>query len=176
MGRILFVLFTVVPLVELYLLVQLGRHLGPWASVGLVLVTGVLGAGLAKREGWRVLRRWQESLARGEMPEEGLLGGVLVLVGGVLLVTPGVLTDVAGVALLLPPTRRLVAARVRRWLERRMVAGQVRVTGFYAGPAPGSGWAEPQPGPSGPPSQQPPATRELAEEDAEFSEEKPGRG
>lgn len=176
MGRILFILFTVVPLVELYLLVLLGRHMGAWASLGLVLVTGVLGAVLAKGEGLRVLRRWQESLARGEMPEEGLLSGVLVLVGGVLLVTPGVLTDVAGVLLLLPPTRRLVAARVRRWLERRVVSGQVRVTSFYTGPAPGGTWVEQQPGPYNQRSQPPPPTPKLAEEDAEFAEEKPGRG
>jgi UPF0716 protein FxsA len=176
MGRILFVLFTVVPLVELYLLVLLGRHMGPWTSVGLVLVTAVLGAALAKREGWRVLRRWQESLARGEMPEEGLLGGVLVLVGGVLLVTPGVLTDLAGVVLLLPPTRRLVAARVRRWLERRMATGNMRVTSFYTGPAPEGTWVEQQPGPYNQRSQPQSTPRQLAEEDAEFSEDKPGRG
>lgn len=117
-GKLL-LLFTVVPLLELYLLLLLGEHVGFWPTVALVLVTGVLGAALGKREGLRVWRSWTEALARARMPEEGILGGVLVLIGGVLLVTPGVLTDVTGVALLVPPTRRLVAKLVRARLEQR---------------------------------------------------------
>jgi UPF0716 protein FxsA len=134
--KYLFLAFVVVPLLDLYLLLALGREVGFWPTVGLVLVAGLVGSLLARREGVRVLRRWQESLARGQMPEEGLLGGVLVLLGGVLLVWPGVLTDVAGLVLLLPPTRRLVAALVRRRLERGMAAGTVRVTTFRTGPFP----------------------------------------
>lgn len=120
-------LFTVVPLLETYLLVVLGGLLGFWPTVGIVLLTGVVGAWLAKSEGLRVLRRWQEALAGGRVPEEGVLGGLLVLVGGVLLVTPGVLTDVVGLSLLFPPTRRRVAGWAKRWAERRIERGQVRV-------------------------------------------------
>ncbi len=83
-GKLL-LLFTVVPLVELYLLLVIGSSIGFWPTVAIVLTTGLLGAWLAKSEGLRVYRKWQASLAQGRLPEEGVLGGLLVLVGGVLL-------------------------------------------------------------------------------------------
>lgn len=119
LGKLL-LLFTVVPVVELYLLITLGQHLGAELTIGLVLITGLLGATLARREGARVLRNWQASMARGEMPKEGVVSSLLVLVGGVLLVTPGVVTDVTGLLLLVPWTRRRVADVVRRRLEHRL--------------------------------------------------------
>ncbi|MBW2523450.1 MAG: FxsA family protein [Deltaproteobacteria bacterium] len=119
----LVVLFTLVPLVELYLLLLLGGLLGFWPTVALVLLTALVGAWLAKREGLRVLRQWQQSLSRGQMPEEGVLGGVLLLVGGVLLVTPGVLTDVVGLALLAPVSRGWVARWLRPKIEARLNRG-----------------------------------------------------
>jgi len=127
MGRLLLVLFTVVPLVELYLLLWLGDLMGFWPTVGLVLLTGVIGATLAKLEGLRVLGQWQGALAEGRVPEAGVLDGLLVLVGGVLLVTPGVLTDVFGFTLLLPPTRKVVARFLRRRVERAIEQGSVHV-------------------------------------------------
>lgn len=132
MGKLL-LLFTIVPLVELYLLLTLGEHIGFWPTVAIVFTTGLLGAALAKREGLRVLRTYQATLMQGRMPEEGVLGAVLVLVGGVLLVTPGVLTDVVGVLLLVPPTRRFVATHVRRRIERSIQNGTVRVSTFGFG-------------------------------------------
>lgn len=121
MGR-LFLLFTVVPLVDLYLLLRIGGRIGGTATLALVLVTGALGAALARAEGTRVLRAWQQALAAGTVPADGVVSGVLVLVGGALLVTPGVLTDAVGLLLLLPATRRLIArlviARVQRAIER----------------------------------------------------------
>ncbi len=119
LGRLL-LLFTLVPLVEVYLLVTLGGLLGPAATVGLVLVTGAVGAFLARHEGSRVLREWQSSVAQGELPEEGVVSSVLVLVGGVLLVTPGVLTDIVGLSLLIPPSRKAIAKVVKRRLEAKM--------------------------------------------------------
>jgi UPF0716 protein FxsA len=129
LGKLL-ILFTVVPLVELYLLLFIGDLVGFWPTVGIVLFTGALGAWLAKREGLRVYRKWQEALTEYRMPEEGVLGGVLVLVGGVLLVTPGVLTDVVGFLLLLPPTRRLIAGVVRSRIERRIADGSIHVVTY----------------------------------------------
>ncbi len=126
----LFLLFTVVPFVELYLLLLIGDLVGFWPTVAIVLTTGIVGAWLAKKEGLRVYHKWQEALAEYRMPEEGVLGGVLVLIGGVLLVTPGVLTDITGLLLLLPPTRKLIAAVVRKRIERRIEDGSVRVVGF----------------------------------------------
>ncbi len=128
MGKILFLLFTVVPLVELWLLLWIGDRVGFWPTVGIVLATGLVGATLAKHEGLRVVRRWQEATAQGALPEDGVLGGVLILVGGVFLITPGVLTDAAGLLLLVPPTRRFVAGFIRRRFERGLQTGSVRVT------------------------------------------------
>jgi UPF0716 protein FxsA len=159
-GKYLFLAFTVIPLVELYLLLAMGRQFGFWPTLGSVVLTGLLGTVLARREGVRVLREWQRSLSQGRVPEEGILGGVLVLVGGVLLVAPGVLTDVTGLLLLFPPTRRWVAALVRRVLERRVASGRLRVTPFQAGPFGGSADTRPR-------------TERLhqAAEDAEFTED-----
>lgn len=126
----LLVLFTVIPLLELYLLILLGNVIGFWPTVGIVLVTGMLGAWLAKREGLRVFRKWQSALAEGRMPEEGVLGGLLVLVGGVFLVAPGVMTDVCGLLLLIPPTRRAIANVVRAHFEQKIQQGTVRVVRF----------------------------------------------
>jgi UPF0716 protein FxsA len=127
-GRVakLLVLFTVVPLAELSLLLLIDDLIGLWPTVAMVLTTGIVGAWLARMEGLRVLREWRRSLVRGKVPEEGVLGGVLVLVGGVLLITPGVLTDLAGLLLLIPPTRRFVANRVRAALARRLDDGTIR--------------------------------------------------
>ncbi|MGE0788312.1 MAG: FxsA family protein [Sandaracinaceae bacterium] len=120
-------LFTLVPLAETFLLYVIGQQLGFWPTVAIILVTGVVGAGLAKREGLRVLEEWKRSLAKGQMPEEGIVGGLLVLVGGVLLLTPGVLTDVVGVTLLIPPSRRFIAKHVRKYVEKRFAEGATRV-------------------------------------------------
>ena len=128
----LFLLFTLVPVLELYLLIAVGGAIGAPATIGLVLATGLLGAVLAKREGMRVLRAWQEAMARGQIPEEGLASSLLVLVGGVLLVTPGVLTDVVGLALLAPPTRRALARRLQRRAARHF---QVTTLGGSIGPS-----------------------------------------
>jgi UPF0716 protein FxsA len=116
----LFLLFVLVPLVELYLLVFVAKLIGFWATVALTLVTGTIGASLARREGLRVLHAYQSALTLGRRPEQGIVDGLLVLVGGAFLITPGVLTDVTGVLLLLPPTRRLVAAQLKRYIDRRL--------------------------------------------------------
>lgn len=126
MGK-LFALFVVVPLVEVYLLYALGSVMGFWPTLALVMGTALLGAALGKREGLRVWRQWREALAEGRMPEEGILGGVLVLVGAVLLVAPGVLTDIAGLVLILAPTRRIVAKLVQKRLEKSIAEGRTRM-------------------------------------------------
>ncbi len=138
LGKLL-LLFTVIPVVELYLLITLGQVMGAGATVALVLGTGLVGAWLAKREGARVLSNWQGAVARGEIPKEGVVSSVLVLVGGVLLVTPGVVTDVTGLLLLWPLTRRLAANVVRKRLEQRFA-----VQGFVADPSMFVGMGRPE--------------------------------
>jgi UPF0716 protein FxsA len=129
----LFVLFTALPLVDLWVLLQIGRALGFSSTVALVVLTGMAGAWLARAEGFRVLRDWQRAVAEGRLPEEGVLSGALVLAGGLLLVTPGVISDALGLALLFPPSRRLVAAGLRRWLARQIRAGRIHVVASRGG-------------------------------------------
>ena len=125
LGR-LFLLFTLVPVVELWLLISLGQVIGAPLTVGLVLITGAVGAWLAKKEGGRVLREWQGAVQRGELPREGLTASLLVLIGGVLLVTPGVLSDIAGLMLLLvPATRRRLADMIAERVQRRILVQTV---------------------------------------------------
>lgn len=126
MGR-LFLLFTVVPLVELYLLIAVGRILGPVPTIGLVLLTGALGAWFARLEGAKVLRRWQEAVARQELPKDGVIDGLLIFIGGLMLITPGILTDIAGLSMVMPPTRRVIAGFVRAWFERQIATGRVQM-------------------------------------------------
>ena len=174
MFKSLFLALVLLPFLDLYVLVALGHEVGFWPIVGLVLASAVVGTWLAREEGLRVLRRWQESVARGLLPEEGLMSGVLVLAGGLLLVMPGVISDVLGLLLLFPPTRRLVARWVRRRLERGMAEGTVRVTTFHSsGPVPGAPFGPPlEDEPFAPPPSQPRFERGREDEvDAEFTEE-----
>ena len=131
------VLFVVVPLVELYLLLQVGQLMGLGATVGLVLVTGIVGAALARQQGSQVLRKLQTATTTGEGIGGTLAEGALVLIAGVLLMTPGVLTDAVGLGLLIPPLRRLVApALARRLLARAQTQATVHVQQFVHGAGP----------------------------------------
>lgn len=134
---LLFLAFTLLPFVELFLLIRIGRVIGAGSTIAFVIAMGILGAALAKTQGKRVLDEWRDALAAGRVPEEGVLGGVLVLVGGLLLITPGVLTDVMGLFCLLPPTRRAIARALSHYLARRASVGRVEVHqyGFQWPPA-----------------------------------------
>lgn len=112
-------LFLAMPLAELALLLWSARHVGFWWTLLACVVTAVAGSAIARWQGAVVLRRAQESLARGEFPADSLLDGAALLVGGVLLLTPGFLTDAAGMVLLLPPTRALLKRLLRRWWLRQ---------------------------------------------------------
>lgn len=125
LARLAF-LFVVVPVLELVILVRLGQAVGLLAALVLVLATGLAGAVLARAEGLRVFFQFQGELAAGRMPGQALLDGISVLVGGTLLLTPGILTDVAGLALLFPPTRRWIQQGVRGRLEAGVRSGSVR--------------------------------------------------
>ncbi len=120
-------LFIVVPILELVILIRLGQFMGLWPTVALVLAAGFLGAALARFEGARVLIKFQSELAAGRLPTEAAMDGICVMIGGVMLLTPGVLTDLVGLALLFPPTRRGIQWWVRRRLEKGMADGSIQV-------------------------------------------------
>lgn len=116
----LFLLFTVGPLCELILLLYVGSKIGFWGTVAIVLLTGIVGAALARWQGVRALLRVQRRLGRGQMPADELFDGVLILFAGLLLVTPGILSDALGFLLLLPPMRSLVKRVLRGWAKKNI--------------------------------------------------------
>lgn len=110
----LFFIFTVIPLVELLVLIPLGQQIGVWPTIGIVVVTAAIGAWLGKRQGMDAWRRIKEDLATGRLPADSILDGLFVLVASTLLITPGVLSDMAGILLLLPFGRRPFKAWAKR--------------------------------------------------------------
>ena len=112
--RVLFVLFVVIPIVEMYVLIRVGAWLGAWPTIGLVLLTAVIGAALLRHEGINTLASVQRRLQFGELPARELIEGLFLAMGGALLLTPGFVTDVVGFTFLLPPTRKLLAAYLLR--------------------------------------------------------------
>src|SRR4051794_15101600 len=119
MFPLLILLFIVVPIVELYVIIQVGHAIGIWWTLLLLLVDSVLGSVLMRSQGRTAWRRFQAALAEGRAPAREVLDGVLVIFGGAFLLTPGFVTDVIGFFLLVPPTR----AVVRRALVHRLVPG-----------------------------------------------------
>ena len=97
--------FTIIPIVEIYLLIEIGSIFGVLTAITLVILTGVLGAFMARMQGLQTLFRIQESLREGRMPSRELLDALLIVIAGLVLLTPGFLTDLAGFLLLIPTTR-----------------------------------------------------------------------
>ncbi len=120
LGRLLLV-FILVPLLDLVLLLRIGQMLTFWPTLGLVIVTGIVGATLAKRQGLRTLARIQSELESGRLPTGELAEGVLILLAGAVLVTPGFMTDLFGLALLIRPFRRVLRGVLTRYLQSRIV-------------------------------------------------------
>lgn len=123
----LFLLFVLVPLIELALLIQVGQWIGAGWTILLVLGTGAAGAALARREGIRTFRKIQGEMTAGRVPGDALLDGAAILLGGAFLLTPGVLTDVVGLSLLFPPTRAVARRWIAHVVKRRMKDGTIRV-------------------------------------------------
>ena len=127
---ILVLCFLVVPIVELYVIIQVGQSIGALETIALLLVISFFGAWLAKREGLGVWRRINQQVNAGRVPGVELLDAFLILLAGALLLTPGFLTDVLAVLLLIPPTRALV----RRAVRRRLI-GKVEIYRGAANPS-----------------------------------------
>lgn len=127
MLAILILLFTVVPLIEIYFLIQAADILGGGNTFLFVILTGIIGAYLAKSQGRTLLLTIQSKLSQNLLPTDEMIQGFMVLVGGILLVTPGFLTDILGFTLVLPFTRWLFVAIVKRALLQKMKSGQFKV-------------------------------------------------
>lgn len=140
MFRRLLLAFMIVPVVELALLIQLGRWIGLWPTLAIIVSTGILGAALASREGLRAWQEFQTEIAQGRMPGRPILDGFSIFAGGALLLTPGLVTDLLGFSLLLRPTRRMLQDRVMKRFGRSMMErGQIYVQTRHEWPGPGGG-------------------------------------
>ncbi len=134
MFGLLVILFLALPIVEIYIIVQVGGIVGGWNTIGLMILISIVGAWMVRREGLSIIAKVQSQLAEGSLPTKQLVDGLLVAFAGALMLTPGFLTDGIGLLLLLPPTRVIArTALIARFRNR------VQVGGAFSGPPPGFG-------------------------------------
>jgi UPF0716 protein FxsA len=119
----LFLLFLIIPVIEIYLLIKVGSLIGGLATVGILLSISLAGAYLVRSQGFRIITEIREELSRGRLPAAQMLDGALVFVGGVLLMTPGFFTDFVGIFFLIPVTRRLIKLWLGLWLQAKLSKG-----------------------------------------------------
>lgn len=125
----LFLLFTIIPLTELYLLIQVGRYLGAFLTVMIVLITGIIGSLLARSQGLSIYRQLKLDLQNGIIPTDSLVNGLFILIAGALLITPGIITDIFGFTLMIPGVRGWLKRRLKENFRRKLESGQFR---FYS--------------------------------------------
>jgi len=124
----LFLLFTLVPLVELYLLIRLGTYMGAVDTIAIVIGTGLAGGLLAKSQGLAVLDRMRTELNQGRPPAESLFDGLLILIAGAMLITPGLLTDGLGLLLLIPWSRKVFKSWLKRRIQEKISEGEIHIS------------------------------------------------
>jgi UPF0716 protein FxsA len=125
--RYLALLIIVIPAIDIGVLLVSGKTLGVLPTIALIIVTGVVGAYLAKREGLQTIKRAQAQLAYGQIPGESVLDGICILIGGILLLTPGFITDVVGFLLLFPPSRKPFKFIMINALRKRIERGNMKI-------------------------------------------------
>jgi UPF0716 protein FxsA len=157
----LVLIFIVVPLVELYVIIQVGQAIGLLPTLALLLADALLGSILLRHQGRAAWIRFNRALAEGRLPHKEVFDGVLIILGGALLLTPGFLTDIVGLIFLIPPTRALVRAFSARLVRRRLALGGAAWSFGAprrpprARPAPGGPRARPAPGGPSEPRREP---------------------
>jgi UPF0716 protein FxsA len=149
MPLLLVIVFIVVPIAELYVLIQIGQAIGVLPTIALLILDSILGAALMRQQGRAAWLRFNGALAEGRIPGREVIDGVLVIFGGALLLTPGFLSDFLGLILLLPPTRAVVRAVLVRRFGGRLVASatsgaEMRFGRIFGGG--GDGARRPRPG------------------------------
>ena len=127
----LLILFILVPALELILLIEIGQLIGTLPTLGLIILTGVLGAFLAKRQGGTVLARVRTDFQTGQLPADSIFDGVIILVAGAFLMTPGILTDTVGFLCLIPPTRRVIKRAIWSRMQRSIRSGRINMETSY---------------------------------------------
>jgi UPF0716 protein FxsA len=121
MAWLLIAAFIVVPILEIYVIIQVGQVIGAWWTILLLIADSIFGSWLVRREGRRAWQALTTTLQSGQMPSTQLADGALVLVGGTLMISPGFVTDVFGILLILPFTRPLARRLLARFVTRRLL-------------------------------------------------------
>lgn len=121
-------LFTAVPIFELWLLFKAGGEIGILNTVGIVFITGVVGAALAKKQGFVLMNQVRGEMESGQVPADSLIHGFMVLAGGLLLLTPGFVTDALGFSMVLPGPRHFFVVLFKKWIVSKIAKGSVK---FY---------------------------------------------
>lgn len=114
----LLAVFIVIPLIELIILIKVGSYIGLWPTILIVVLTGIVGASLARYQGFVIINKIRSDVSSGRVPARELIDGLLILIGGIVLLTPGFITDICGFFLLIPFTRNLIKGFVRSQFER----------------------------------------------------------
>lgn len=130
----LVILFIVVPIAELYVIIQVGQLIGVWPTLALLLADAILGSLLLRHQGRGAWRRFNQALAARRFPGKEVADGVLIVIGGTLLLTPGFLTDILGLFFLIPPTRAIARRLLRRFTIGRFAI--VNIPGGMTGRGP----------------------------------------
>ena len=126
----LFFGFTLIPIIELYILIKIGTVIGGFNTILLVLLTGFAGAWLARLEGMNTMIRFRENMQQGIMPAEELIDAAIIFIAGVLLITPGLMTDVSGLLLLWPLTRNMFKRYLRKKFDEMQLRGSIHIDRF----------------------------------------------
>ena len=135
---LLFLLFIVLPIAELYVIIQIGGAIGVLPTLALLVVDSLVGAALARSQSRAAWERFNRALAEGRVPGREVFDGAMIILGGALLLTPGFITDIFGLCLLLPPTRALLRSFLTRSISKRAgTAWRVTTFGSARGPGPG---------------------------------------
>ena len=114
----LLLLFIIIPIVELAILIELSSRIGLIHTIIIIIITGTIGAALARDQGFKVFQRIKLNLTQGKIPADDLLIGVIILSGGLLLITPGLFTDIAGFIFIIPGTRKILKKLLKRKIKK----------------------------------------------------------
>lgn len=149
-GWLLLVAFVVVPLVEIFVLIQVGQVIGPWWTILLLIADSILGTWLIRREGGRAFAALRTAVTSGQMPAKELADGALILIGGTLMLSPGFVTDIFGILLILPFTRPLARRALTGVITRRLLGAGAAAYVPRPGPTQPGNQQRPHPNPDGP--------------------------
>ncbi|WP_041274575.1 FxsA family protein [Desulforamulus reducens] len=121
----LLVLLLIVPIIELFIIIETGKRLGLWVTLSLIVALGLLGLFLIRRQGLSTFTKIKYELFLGHLPADSLLDGLFILASGLLLLTPGLLTDFIGLSILIKPIQRIIKQKLKRWITGRVIPHQM---------------------------------------------------